>query len=1066
MQMTLSQLERRRLRNAAEDVANLPPTAGTSINHQTTSTAQSFGSTTVSYVPTEIFTPPVASLNAPSASAATSFQEEARISSPDYFPTQDVMEIDTDEKFKTSFKALCEPTKADVLFEELCAKTPFKDHELALPHKLTFRHRYELQRVADALQTTANELLSDLARKGISSSNDYETFWAAGRIIARDRGSRLPERSSSSAWNSAIDSFFEPEGRQRSVYLAGELRFKSKGDEGIFDFQLKPLHLDTACRFHRKYGPSRFMVVSLPSLSADAPSKLKEAANSGVLTESVARWLATAHEILGRRWKAFFLEADKKKSKSNTQAPGYKVHLFAEGGDGISAEDVVEIEQFLDWHIPIGQNLKSTNLKLFQRFSLGLSKTISTRLLEASEFVRLPDPTDHEVMNDGCARMSMTFAKEIAQYMGLSEVPSVFQGRIAGAKGLWMVVPDCDFSNLGERNYCIEVSDSQLKIQPHPASKPTADKAQRTFEVLKSSVPGKPAALNTQLLTILHDRGVPRQVLGDLLLADIGTFYQELEFSMRSTVRLRSWVQSSTMYSRGEEGIRMTGSWPDEPEEQSIMLIEHGFTPDTNPMLRECLRTILSRYLSRYVERLQIRIPCSTFLFCIPDPYGVLKPDEIHLSFSEVWKDSVSGFKESFVDGRDILVARLPALLPSDIQRRKAVWKRELHHFKDVIVFPTTGDIPLAHLLSGGDYDGDTPWICWDPNIVKHFKNVGLPKMPSKKDCGLVQHSRKIKDVFSQGSTTEQLASQVSGFFAGCFAFNLHSSYLGRCTLEHEKVVYFDGNLSASNAIKLATLCGYLVDSAKQGDILTTTAWRKIRKQVSPRSREDPAYKNESCENHKRESNIIDYLKFWQAVPEKNRVLTEFNKHWPQQSSRDTTLCQPWTSMMKFGKAKPELKKILDQLRADVKQVAEYYMRQQPRDNNWGSGQFSHLIEDVCQQFRAIKPSETDHDFSHLWNYEAEKSFGHWKLLRASCLYNEFTSRKMVWYIAGEELCCIKAQADPGGYRTVLTNFYSVLKCDSKIAKKVQQRLDDVAFEEETFGWDGIDTVLMMGQDD
>ncbi len=1023
----------------------------------------------MSNVPTEVFTPAIASLSAPSGSTATSFEEEAQNSSPDLFPTQDIMDIDADENFKISFKSLCEPSKADVLFDKLCAKSPFTRAEMNIPHKMTLRTRYELQRVADALHTTPKELLTDLGRKGISSTNDYDTFWAAGRVIAKDRGHQLPEKSSTSAWTSASDSFFDREKGTRSVHLSGALSFKAKPSGGFFDFKLKPLHLDKSCRFHRKYGPSRFMVLTLPSLSADTPNELKEEARSGILSGCVARWLATDHNFLGRKWKAFYLEADKKRSKPVGQVPGYKVHLFAVSGEDPSAERVIEVEQFLSWHIPIDRNLKSTNLKLFQRLSLGLSKTTSTISLYASEFIRLPDPINHAVMNDGCARMSRTLAKDVARHIGLSEVPSVFQGRIAGAKGLWMAVPDYEFDNVSERKYCIEIADSQLKIEPHPKDNPAADPTQRTFEVLKYSVPGKPAALNTQLLTILNHRGVPRKILGDLLVADIGASYEDLELSMRSPLRLRSWVQSSGLHSRGEEGIRMTGSWPDEAEEQATMLIESGFTPETTSLLRECLRSILSNYLSGYVERLQIRIPCSTYLFCIADPYGILEPNEVHLSFSEVWKDPVSGFKESFVDGRDILVARLPALLPSDVQRRQAVWKRELHHFKDVIVFSTRGELPLAHMLSGGDYDGDTPWICWDLDVVKHFKNADVPEMPSKKDCGLVQYNRKVRDVFSRGTNRDQLASQIAGFFAGCFAFNLNPSYLGRCTLEHEKVVYFDGNLSAPYAINLATLAGYLVDSAKQGDLLPAAAWQKLRKQVSPRIREDPAYKNEKCENHKRESNIVDYLKFWQAVPEKHRILTQFHKNWPQKSSSDKTLCQLWTSMQKFGKGrKPtgELSKVLHQLEKDVKQIADDWASRLPKDNNWAIGQFGQTIENLYDQFHAIKPSAANHEFSPLWGYERDQRFGHWALLRASCLYNNSTTAKMVWHIAGEELCHLKAQTAPTGYRVVLKDIYSVLKCDSKIAKRAQQRLDDVDLEEQTFGWHDFGKVLMMEPDE
>jgi hypothetical protein len=1058
-----------KIRKAAQ-YADLKPIVEPSNRYQTDSNIEGGDSTVISDDSTKIFTSGTTDLNPASDSAVPSYGEESKDSSQDLDPSQDMMEYYNDPTFTQSFNEACKPSKVGSLFDQLCHRSPFKKADVPLPFGTSFRHRFELQRVADALTTTTEGLLHEMRRKGISSSNEYDTFWAACRVIAKERGRRLPERSSSSAWISASKTFFESETRARSVYLAGVLTFKSQVDEGLFEFQLKPLQLDKGCRFHRQYGPSRFMVLHLPStsISGDTPGTLKEYAKSGVLSNSVVGWLITEHRFLGRSWTAFFLEADKKKSKSSPQSQGYKVHLFAVSGEGL---DVIKVAHFLNWHLQFEHNRMSTNLKLFQRLSLGLSKTIATVTLDASEFIRLPDPVDHAVMNDGCARISMTLARAIARHMGLNETPSVFQGRIAGAKGLWMAVPDDEFHNLGIRNYCTEIADSQLKIKPHPKDNHTSDETQRTFEVLNHSGPGKPAALNAQLLTILYDRGVPRNTLGELLVADIGTFHADLQESMRRPFRLRSLVQSSGLNSRGEEEVRMTGAWPDEAGEQAIMLVENGFTPDTSPVLVECLRSMLQNSLEQYVDRLQIRIPCSTYLYCIADPYGILEPNEVHLSFSEVWKDAVSGFKESFVDGRDILVARLPALLPSDVQRRQAVWKRELHHLKDVIVFSTKGEMPLAHMLSGGDYDGDTPWICWDEKIVKHFKNADIPETPTKQECGLVQQSRKVSSVFSACTGLEELGSQTDSFLATCFAFNLHPTYLGPCTLEHEKVVYFDGDMSAPNAIMLATLSGYLVDSAKQGDLLPTASWQRIRQKASPRSREKPAYKNADSQTHMRDSNIIDYLKFWQAIPEKARILTQFNRHWPQQRSYDKTLCQPWKSMKSFVKdlsPSAELPQIINQLKNEVQKLVKEFHAQRVKDSdgNRVSGQFRNTIEHFCHQFRTIELSNGNHEFSHMWISERGKRFGHWSLLRASCLYSHYQAGTLSWYFAGEELCQIKAQADPHGYRTVLNNIYPVLKCDSKIAKRAQDRLDDVELDEEPFGYQNPDRLLMMGQDE
>ncbi|KAK4243402.1 RNA dependent RNA polymerase-domain-containing protein, partial [Corynascus novoguineensis] len=97
----------------------------------------------------------------------------------------------------------------------------------------------------------------------------------------------------------------------------------------------------------------------------------------------------------------------------------------------------------------------------------------------------------------------------------------------------------------------------------------------------------------------------------------------------------------------------------------------------------------------------------------------LLEPDEVHICLSKLF--GVDRYSD--LDGH-VLVARNPAHLPSDIQRVKAVFKPGLRHLKDVIVFSIKGDVSLAHTLSGGDYDGDIAWVCWDSDTVGNFQNT------------------------------------------------------------------------------------------------------------------------------------------------------------------------------------------------------------------------------------------------------------------------------------------------------------------------------------------------------
>lgn len=103
------------------------------------------------------------------------------------------------------------------------------------------------------------------------------------------------------------------------------------------------------------------------------------------------------------------------------------------------------------------------------------------------------------------------------------------------------------------------------------------------------------------------------------------------------------------------------------------------------------------------MEEFHIEVPLSTYAYCIADPYGVLEPHEVHFGSSSNWWDPDGQFEDNLLEVVDVLVGRFRAHVPSNIQRRRAVWKIELPHFEDVTVFPTKLDTSLAHMLSGGD---------------------------------------------------------------------------------------------------------------------------------------------------------------------------------------------------------------------------------------------------------------------------------------------------------------------------------------------------------------------------
>ncbi|EJW04010.1 hypothetical protein EDEG_01704 [Edhazardia aedis USNM 41457] len=65
-----------------------------------------------------------------------------------------------------------------------------------------------------------------------------------------------------------------------------------------------------------------------------------------------------------------------------------------------------------------------------------------------------------------------------------------------------------------------------------------------------------------------------------------------------------------------------------------------------------------------------------------------------------------------------IVVAKNPCLHPGDVRIAEAVYKKELEHLQDVIVFSGKGSRPLFNMCSGSDLDGDQYAVIWDKRLI------------------------------------------------------------------------------------------------------------------------------------------------------------------------------------------------------------------------------------------------------------------------------------------------------------------------------------------------------------
>lgn len=441
---------------------------------------------------------------------------------------------------------------------------------------------------------------------------------------------------------------------------------------------------------------------------------------------------------------------------------------------------------------------------------------------------------------------------------------------------------------------------------------------------------------------------------------------------------------------------------------------------------------------------MKIGLAESTYAFMIADPLAILEENEVHIAFSSAFRDHKTGVDQTMLHDIDVLVARSPAHLPSDIQKVRAVFKPELRLYRDVIVFPSNGSVSLASKLSGGDYDGDKAWVCWDPDIVEPFRNAQVPDLPKVEFYGIEKDTTKVSDLLQHHDYMDQ-------FLGYGFNFNLRSHMLGTCTFYHERLCYHENTIDSEAARQIAGLLGLLVDSAKGGHIYDMTKWTEFLKRHNlPRNLTEPAYKDRNARPKK---HLIDHLVRVTAKDVKDDVLKKFSDHFQDVPERDNDLFRLRNEAVEEAKTNKELAKVLDNLKTSIKPIKDFWLVHVHVDddeavhatrklNTWT---FRPLVERCRDDFLNLGPtldSPPTSDKIDAWQRDhAARRPSDWDRLKASVAFYHYSRGTFIWHVAGVELGEIKAMAKGRGtYSVVTQELYEVMKLDSKAVDRALRR--------------------------
>lgn len=521
----------------------------------------------------------------------------------------------------------------------------------------------------------------------------------------------------------------------RSIHYTATLFLPKDADEQP-RIQLNAPQLQASNRFFRKYGAQRFLEL-----------RLARTGPSGPLHEHKA-YILRPFLLMGVTYQFLFMKDD-------------RLILFATKGPGLA---FISIKSVIEWHIPLIHNWGLTTCKFASRMSLGYSNSIPTLAFEPSN-IRLIDDifakgqikSDETCMTDGCGIISAAAMKKIMGTQQNDILPCAVQGRIGGAKGLWIVTPDLDL----EGGDWIEIRASQNKFKTgEPGPNMKVDPLHYTFDLVKNAFCIYPCHLNTQFIQCLSAGGVPTSMFVDLLKDHIGNM-AEIITDNKNNRLLRDWLvkEGGLMNLRQTDMDTGIGLWQrqkvesqgvlgqssakvsDNPEENNdelgghavnnystgkasrgarfnrhsgnptnlfegiVRYIDAGFDL-SNPFMASRMSSVFRLMMETLSTKYRVQVKQSCSLMCVPDPTGTLKPNQVFLQMSSRRKDEQTGIHAGLITG-DILVARSPCGMKSDVQKVQAVDNSSLRIYSDVIVFSTQGSRSLASKLSGGDYDGD-----------------------------------------------------------------------------------------------------------------------------------------------------------------------------------------------------------------------------------------------------------------------------------------------------------------------------------------------------------------------
>ena len=459
----------------------------------------------------------------------------------------------------------------------------------------------------------------------------------------------------------------------------------------------------------------------------------------------------------------------------NSQLREHATYFFADLPGVVTANDIrAKMGEFSKEKI-----VAKCAARMGQCFST--TRPLTCRIPRVHESVCIPDIKTADgryTFTDGVGKMSDMVATLAGIQMGFKdEVPSVIQFRLGGCKGVLAVDPGMQGA------IDIRVRESQFKFAS----------ASNDLEIIRCSNFAN-ADLNRQIILVLSELGVPNSVFLGKQEELIKTINKAMRSDEAAVKALLDRVDPNLM-----------------TPVIANLVGKGGFRAANEPFVTAVLHLWRTWSLKYLKEKAKLPIPKSAFVLGCTDETQTLRGhfDDNRATEDTPYEELERNLPEIFLQVTDphtrkvrvvegiCIVARNPSLHRGDVRVVKAVDVPALHHLRDAVVFPQTGDRDLPSMCSGGDLDGDDFIVIWDEDLLPVTWNVKPfhydPPVPRQAEGAV---------------TTEQIIS--------FFLDYMENDFLGRIATAHLAWAD-DKGVGSDQCLELVQLHSLSVDFPKTG---------------------------------------------------------------------------------------------------------------------------------------------------------------------------------------------------------------------------------------------------------